>query len=68
MKIRKLNIKNYKLFDNLELDFTDENGKTLKAKEEITKLLLNKMTLYFLKNWAKRVLILNYAIFLQKLI
>ena len=29
MKIRKLNIKNYKLFDNLELDFTDENGKTL---------------------------------------
>ncbi|MEN8217289.1 MAG: AAA family ATPase [Pseudomonadota bacterium] len=29
MKIRKLNIKNYKLFDNLELDFTDENGQTL---------------------------------------
>ncbi len=29
MKIRKLNLKNYKLFDNLELDFTDENGHTL---------------------------------------
>ena len=29
MKIRKLTIKNYKLFDNLELDFTDENGQTL---------------------------------------
>jgi len=29
MKIRKLHIKNYKLFDNLELDFTDENGHTL---------------------------------------
>jgi len=29
MKIRKLHIKNYKLFDNLELDFTDENGQTL---------------------------------------
>ncbi|HIE01075.1 MAG TPA: hypothetical protein EYP59_12440 [Thiotrichaceae bacterium] len=29
MKIRKLNIENYKLFDNLELDFTDENGQTL---------------------------------------
>jgi len=29
MKIRKLTIKNYKLFDNLELDFTDENSQTL---------------------------------------
>ncbi len=29
MKIRKINLKNYKLFDNLELDFTDENGQTL---------------------------------------
>jgi len=29
MKIRKLNIKNYKQFDNLELDFTDENDQTL---------------------------------------
>jgi ABC-type cobalamin/Fe3+-siderophores transport system ATPase subunit len=29
MKIRKLTIKNYKLFDNLELDFTDKNDQTL---------------------------------------
>ncbi|OQY55071.1 MAG: hypothetical protein DRR08_03075 [Candidatus Parabeggiatoa sp. nov. 2] len=29
MKLRKINLKNYKLFDNLELDFTDENGQTL---------------------------------------
>ena len=29
MKIRKLHIKNYKVFDNLELDFTDANGDTL---------------------------------------
>jgi len=29
MKIRKLTIKNYKLFDDLELDFTDSNGKPL---------------------------------------
>ena len=29
MKIRKLHIKNYKVFDDLELDFTDANGKTL---------------------------------------
>lgn len=29
MKIRKLHIKNYKVFDDLELDFTDANGNTL---------------------------------------
>ena len=29
MKIRKLHIKNYKVFNDLELDFTDANGKTL---------------------------------------
>ena len=29
MKIRKLHIKNYKVFDDLELDFTDANGDTL---------------------------------------
>ncbi len=29
MKIRKLHIKNYKVFDDLELDFTDADGKTL---------------------------------------
>ena len=29
MKIRKLHIKNYKVFDDLELDFTDANGHTL---------------------------------------
>ena len=29
MKIRKLHIKNYKVFNDLELDFTDTNGKTL---------------------------------------
>lgn len=29
MKIRKLHLKNYKVFDDLELDFTDENGETL---------------------------------------
>lgn len=29
MKIRKITIKNYKIFDNLELDFTDSNGNTL---------------------------------------
>lgn len=29
MKIRKLSIKNYKVFNDLELDFTDANGKTL---------------------------------------
>ncbi len=29
MKIRKLHIKNYKVFDDLELDFTDANGVTL---------------------------------------
>ena len=29
MKIRKLHIKNYKVFDDIELDFTDANGKTL---------------------------------------
>ncbi|GEM_PF-499094 len=29
MKIRKLTIKNYKMFDDLELDFTDSNGKPL---------------------------------------
>jgi len=29
MKIRKLTIKNYKLFENEELDFTNENGQTL---------------------------------------
>ena len=29
MKIRKLHIKNYKVFNDLELDFTDANGQTL---------------------------------------
>jgi len=29
MKIRKINLKNYKLFDNLELYFTNKNGQTL---------------------------------------
>jgi len=29
MKIRKLKIKNYQVFDDIELDFTDKNGKTL---------------------------------------
>jgi len=29
MKIRKIKLDNYKIFKNLELDFTDENGKTL---------------------------------------
>ncbi len=29
MKIRKLNIKGYRVFDNLELDFTDKNGNIL---------------------------------------
>ena len=29
MKIRKLHIKNYKVFDDLELDFTDADGRTL---------------------------------------
>jgi len=29
MKIRKLTIKNYKMFDDLELDFTDSNGNPL---------------------------------------
>ncbi len=29
MKIRKLHIKNYKVFNDLELDFTDANGETL---------------------------------------
>ncbi|MCK5536660.1 MAG: AAA family ATPase, partial [Bacteroidales bacterium] len=29
MKIRKISIKNYKIFDNLDLDFTDNKGKTL---------------------------------------
>ncbi len=29
MKIRKLHIKNYKVFDGLELDFTDPESKTL---------------------------------------
>ncbi len=29
MKITKLHIKNYKIFDDLELDFTDADGKTL---------------------------------------
>ncbi len=28
MKIRKLNIKNYKVFDDVEFDFTDADGKT----------------------------------------
>ena len=29
MKIRKLKIKNYKIFDDVEFDFTDQDGKTL---------------------------------------
>ncbi len=29
MKIRKIKIKNYKIFDDLELDFTDSDGKAL---------------------------------------
>ena len=29
MKIHKLHIKNYKVFDDLELDFTGSEGKTL---------------------------------------
>jgi hypothetical protein len=29
MKIRKLHIKNYKVFDDIELDFTDANGNIL---------------------------------------
>ncbi len=29
MKIRKLKIKNYKIFDDVEFDFTDAEGKTL---------------------------------------
>ncbi len=29
MKIRKLHIKNYKIFNDIELDFTDAHGKTL---------------------------------------
>jgi ABC-type lipoprotein export system ATPase subunit len=29
MKIRKLKIENYKIFDNIEFDFTDADGKTL---------------------------------------
>ncbi len=29
MKIRKLKIKNYKIFEDIEFDFTDKNGKTL---------------------------------------
>ncbi len=29
MKIRRLHLKNYKVFDDLFLDFTDENGETL---------------------------------------
>ena len=29
MKIRKLKIKNYKIFDDVEFDFTDADGKTL---------------------------------------
>ncbi len=29
MKIRKLHIKNYKVFDDIEFDFTDRDGKTL---------------------------------------
>ncbi len=29
MKIRKLKIKNYKMFEDIEFDFTDKNGKTL---------------------------------------
>ena len=29
MKIRKIKIKNYKIFEDIEFDFTDKNGKTL---------------------------------------
>ena len=29
MKLRKIHIKNYKVFDDISLDFTDKNGKTL---------------------------------------
>ena len=29
MKIKKLVVKNYKVFDHLELDFTDKNGDVL---------------------------------------
>ena len=29
MKIRKLKIKNYKVFDDVEFDFTDKDGNTL---------------------------------------
>jgi predicted ATP-binding protein involved in virulence len=29
MKIRKITIQNYQIFDNIEFDFTDENGNTL---------------------------------------
>ena len=29
MKIRKLKIGRYKIFNNIEFDFTDSNGKTL---------------------------------------
>lgn len=31
MKIRKIRLKNYKIFDNLDLDFTDNEGKTLET-------------------------------------
>ena len=29
MKIRKIKVKNYKMFDDLELDFTDSNDRAL---------------------------------------
>ncbi len=29
MKIRKLKIKNYKIFDDIEFDFTDKNGNAI---------------------------------------
>jgi len=72
MKIRKLNIKNYKLFDNLELDFTDENGHTL---DTIVLAGVNGsgkstlLTLCFLRYWVKPFLMgSNCAIFPHKLI
>ncbi|HEW97157.1 MAG: hypothetical protein DRR16_05330 [Candidatus Parabeggiatoa sp. nov. 3] len=31
MKIRKIQIKNYKMFNDVTLDFTDSNGETLET-------------------------------------
>ncbi len=60
MKIRKLHIKNYKVFDDIELDFTDANGKTLDkivlagvngcGKTTVLELILSIYNNYLSKN------------------